>query len=176
MVHCTCKANTDKEQDMTEYATLREKIAAEKIERVALQEKWVAITEQAHAAGMAAVEALDVVPMIVEETNVLTGAPLPGGKEWYVADGVCGFAWVRFSAKQGEGKKFLNWLVGTAKPQRADLAPPPIKLRKGYYGGYEFNIFAFNQSMQRKEAYAQAYAQVVRQIDGLSAYGQSRMD
>ena len=42
------------------------------------------VFEKAHEAGMRAVEELIVRPMIVQD----------GSREYFVADGACGFAWV----------------------------------------------------------------------------------
>lgn len=47
--------------------------------------------------------------------------------------------------------------------------------RVGYQGGMEFWIRGYGQSMQKKEAYAHAFAKVVSEA-GISAYGDSRMD
>ena len=55
---------------------------------------FATIWDEAHAAGCAAVEATTPVPMIVEG----------GGRSYYVADGMCGFAWVNFPANTGFGR------------------------------------------------------------------------
>jgi hypothetical protein len=159
-----------------EYATLREKIAAEKLEKIERQEQFLALVQEAHAAGEAAGRASKPVPMVVEGHAHPLDDSSPVVDSWFVADGVCGFAWITLFAKGTEAKRFVNWLTGTQKPARPDLAPP-ITARKKYSGGHEIWVSGFDQSMQRKEAYAQAFANVIRgKIEGLSAYAGSRMD
>jgi hypothetical protein len=76
-----------------------------------------------------------------------------------VMDGVCGFAWLTFS----DGRKsFPRWA------QKVGLA------RKGYYG-VSIWVSDYGQSMERKEAFAQAAAEVLREA-GVRCYAQSRMD
>jgi hypothetical protein len=106
--------------------------------------------DNARAAGMAAVEALDVQPMVVV-----------GEKRYFVADGVCGFAWV--NVKPGTSK-FAKWLKASGHA-RTD----------SYYGGVTVWVSQFNQSMQKKEAYAYAMAKVFAEA-GFDAYANSRMD
>ncbi len=47
--------------------------------------------------------------------------------------------------------------------------------RKAVYGGVSVWVSAYNQSMERKEAYAHAFANVLRSV-GIDAYAESRMD
>lgn len=109
--------------------------------------------QEADAAGKAAAAAIIPRAMVVSWRE---GATL---RREYVAEGVCGFAWVKFP---GNGA-FGRW----AKKQ--GLA------RKGYGPGLEYWISDYNQSMQRKEAYAIAFAKILREA-GISAYADSRMD
>jgi hypothetical protein len=103
----------------------------------------------AYAAGLAAVEQLAVRPMIVSG----------GGKQWFVADGVCGFAWVSLAGNSAFGK----W--GKAKGL----------FSKAYPKGVWYWVGEFNQSMQKKEAFAAAVAAHLRE-NGVDAYSDSRMD
>lgn len=118
------------------------------------------LAEKAHAAGVAAVAKLQVRPMVVQSH----ANPLDDGsavvKEYFVADGVCGFAWVKF---KGVGP----W---------ANYAKKYLGARKAYGGGLSINISAYNQSMQKKEAYASAFAAVLREAGIADAYADSRMD
>ena len=109
------------------------------------------IITEAHDAGMEAVNNLNVKPMAV----------FGDGKFYHVADGVCGFAWV--NVKPGTSR-FAKWLVST---RRAD--------RDSYAGGVTIWISDFNQSMQKKETYARAYAEVLLKHN-IRAYAASRMD
>jgi hypothetical protein len=121
-----------------------------------------ALYDSAHEAGMNAVSNLQVVPMIVgEETNLFSGKIDYNKPTHFVEDGVCGFAWV--NVKPGNSK-FANWL------KKNELARSD-----SYYGGVTVWVSAFNQSMQKKEAYARGFAEVLRNA-GINAYSQSRMD
>lgn len=118
----------------------------------------------AHAIGMAAGEEALTTPMVV----VQHANPLNDDSEIVkvyepVMDGPCGFAYVYF---RPGNHPFVNWL----KRQGIGF--------KRYYGGWEFSVRAFGQSMQRKEAYARAYANALRSagIEGLTVGYTSRMD
>lgn len=103
-------------------------------------------------AGRAAAEACVPTPMIVCDGSY-TYAP--------ILDGVCGFAWVNI--KPGTSK-FARWLT------KNNLAR-----RDSYYGGVTVWISGYGQSMARKEAYAHAFANVLRE-NGIQAIAMSRMD
>lgn len=128
-------------------------------------------------------------PMVVGSPKNLVGS-LVGGNDggfdpeqptYYVADGVCGFAWL-----QVKGRQFNNWLTGTvasASPASEVLAgygelvsePRP----DSYYGGVSVWVRGYGQSMQRKEAFAGAVARSLSaaNLEGLdTVYSMSRMD
>jgi hypothetical protein len=119
------------------------------------------IYDEAHAAGMAAGQAAVPAPMIVGSPSSPFGNDVdPRQKMYYVADGVCGFAWVHLPDARDPFAKFVkNKGIG----------------HKSYKKGYDIWVGQFNQSMQRKEAYASAFAGVLKQ-HGIEAYMQSRMD
>jgi hypothetical protein len=106
---------------------------------------------QAVAAGNAAANALVPVPMNVRCSS---------GQVYHVPDGVCGFAWI--NVRPGNSP-FANW----AKKQGL--------MRPAYGGGVQFWVGDFDQSMQRKEAFARAAANVLSEA-GIKAYADSRMD
>lgn len=154
-------------------------------------EKFQKAVREAQAAGMAAVKAATIQPMIVGTPKNLVGS-LMGGDDggfdpneptYFVSDGVCGFAWVNAKASATEGRQFLNWLKGSVKSSkplsevldRGVLNDPRID---SYYKGVSVWVGGFGQSMQKKEAYGQAFARVLNEsgIDGLSVYCMSRMD
>jgi hypothetical protein len=144
----------------TQYATLREKIAAEtaaRKTRYADFEKWIV---EASQAGVAAVAALQVTPMVVaqHENPMDDGSPVT--KSYFVADGPCGFAWVTVMPAN------CSFAIWAKKTQGWTPA---------YGGGLQMWVHAYNQSMQRKEAYAYAYAAVLSS-HGIHAYAGSRMD
>jgi hypothetical protein len=144
-----------------EYGSLREKIAAEKIERQARYAKFEEAYNEANRAGFAAGEMSKPVPMmVVEHSDPLNDASLPKAM-WHVPQGACGFAWVKVSPGNSS---FAKWLV------KNKLA------RKSYYGGVEISISAHGQSIERKEAHARAMATVLKEKLGINAYADSRLD
>lgn len=120
-----------------------------------------AIYAEAHDAGMKAVAALNVVPMIVTQRANPLDDNSAIQKAYFVADGVCGFAYVNVKPGNSGFAKFLKQ-QGLA---RSD----------SYLGGVSMSIRDFNQSMQKKESYAYAFAKVLDQ-HGIKAYSHSRMD
>lgn len=116
----------------------------------------------AREAGLEAVRNLKVVPMVVGTPKSLWSNEFDTSQPtYYVEDGVCGFAWV--NVKPGNSK-LANWLKANGLA-RSD----------SYYGGVTVWIGEFNQSMQKKEAYARAFAKVLSD-NGVRAYSDSRMD
>jgi hypothetical protein len=115
---------------------------------------------EAHEAGMAAGNAAQPVPMIVGSPSTPFGNDIdPRQPQYYVADGVCGFAWVHLDGREPFAKFCKENGLG----------------HKGYPKGFDVSVHQFGQSMARKEAYAGAYARVLRD-HGIDAYVQSRMD
>jgi hypothetical protein len=118
------------------------------------------IYQQAHYKGNVAVEMTTVTPMIVQQRE----NPLDDGsklvRQYFVSDGVCGFASVTVKPANS---KFAKFLVANGLG------------RKGYGGGVCMSIRDFNQSLQKKETYAYAFASVLNE-HGIKAYVESRMD
>lgn len=119
--------------------------------------------EKAYAAGLAAGKAALPTPMIVGEAQALVG---PGSDKidysketYYCESGVCGFAWVVVPGNSPFGR----WA------KKAGVARP------GYPKGIHFWVREFGQSMERKEAFARAFAKVLKEA-GVQAYSDSRMD
>lgn len=122
---------------------------------------FASLYDKARKAGLAAAEACNPTPMVVGQAASLFGNEIVPGTEEVVADGPCGFAWI--NVKPGNSK-FANWLKKNSLA-RAD----------SYYGGVCIWVGEFNQSMQKKEAYAYAFANVLSD-EGIRAYASSRMD
>jgi hypothetical protein len=133
-----------------EYATLREKIAAEKADRVNRYAKYQEIIDQAYKAGIEAGKNARPIPMYVIDQ----GIPIDR-----IDDGACGFAWIAFPGNTSFGK----W----AKKQ--GLA------RSHYPSGLCVWVSQFGQSVDRKSAFAGAYAKVLKD-NGIEAYAGSRLD
>lgn len=139
----------------------------------------------AHAAGMAAAERMTPTPMVVQEHASVGDDDSPVTRQWYVPSGVCGFAWV--IVRPGTCS-FARW-VATHDPdgnriRKQDQQSDKHHLRytgnrpigqRGYRGGIQIWVSYFGQSMERKQAYARAFAHAL-QINGISAYADSRMD
>lgn len=144
------------------YATLREKIAAEKKARMTRYEKFEAVYNKANAAGHAAGVAAIPTPMTVGTPTTLFGNDLDPAKPIYhVSEGACGFAWVRVRPAT---TSFARWLV------KNKLA------HKAYTGGVDIWISAHGQSIERKAAHARAMAHVLTTELGIKAYADSRLD
>jgi hypothetical protein len=113
-------------------------------------------------AGKAAGNGAKPAPMfLVEPSNPLAKGYSPPKAAWHVPEGVCGFAWVNVSPGNCS---FAKWLVKNGFA------------RKAYGGGVDIWISDFGQSMERKEACANAVAEVIRNEVGVKAYARSRMD
>lgn len=135
-----------------QYGSLREKIAAEKLERETRYAGYEALFARANAEGFRAGETMTPRAMVVCRAD---GTPIER-----VSDGMCGFAWVRVKSAN---KGFGHWLLKTGRA------------RKGYYGGAEIWISAHNQSYERKLAHAQRMAQIFNE-NAIEAYGTGRLD
>ena len=145
-----------------QYATLREKIAAEKAERAVRYEQFAEWLKEAHSAGMVAGIGAEVEPMVVQQHMNMLDAASPVAKSYFVEGGVCGFAWITV---RPANSSFALW----AKKNSGD------RWSKDYYGGLSLHVHEFGQSMQRKQAYAHAYVDVLCG-HGIKAYAHSRMD
>jgi hypothetical protein len=135
-----------------QYATLREKISAEKADRIARYSKFSEIVQQAHEAGEKAGIECRPLPMGIADTA--------GNLIDIIDDGACGFAWVTIKPANSS---FAVW----AKKQ--GLA------RSAYGGGVMIWVRGFGQSVERKTAYAGAYAKVLRD-NGIKASAGDRLD
>jgi len=121
------------------------------------------ILAYAHNAGMAAGSAKVATPMTLVESDLFDN---PIGKTYYVPEGPCGFAWV-VTHEHGNGK-FVKYLKSISDGMSVGS--------KYYYGGYYVKwVGEFGQSIEKKEAYADAYAAVLKD-HGIKAYSGSRLD
>lgn len=124
------------------------------------KQDWQALYDKAHAAGLAAGQGIIPVPMTVVQHENPLNDDSPITRQWHVSEGVCGFAWVTV---RPANSSFALWL----KKQQLGS--------KAYHGGLQIWVHQFNQSMERKEAYAHAFASVLT-AHGISAYAGSRLD
>jgi hypothetical protein len=112
--------------------------------------KFEALVQEASEAGMAAGNGSK------PETMYVVG----GEKVYAVSEGPCGFAWITIKPANSSFARYLK---------ASGLAS------SAYGGGVMVWVGLFGQSMMRKEAYAGAYAEVLRAA-GIRAYAGSRMD
>ena len=120
-----------------------------------------AIFVEADKAGKAAAESHTPAPMtVVQHLNPLDDdSPVTKVYE-PIMDGVCGFAWVCIRPGTSSFARYIKKNHGA---------------HKGYPSGMDLWIGDYGQSMERKEAYARAFAAIVRD-HGIQAFAQSRMD
>lgn len=124
--------------------------------------EFTKIYDEAHAAGMAAGKGATPTPMIVgTPTNFFSNDIDMSKPVYHVPDGPCGFAWVIIKPGTSAFAKWMN----DAGHSRKDH----------YYGGVCVWVSGFSQSMARKEAYADAFADVLKK-HGIKAVSMSRMD
>ena len=119
------------------------------------------LLERAHLMGMDAGRVASVTPMIVGSPSTPFGSDIDYSKKTYfVEGGACGFAGVVIKPARG---KFVSYLksIGIG--------------HKHYYGGYYVSVREFNQSLTRKEAYADAFAKGLTE-EGMRCYVDSWMD
>lgn len=117
--------------------------------------------QKAHKAGMEAGKAANPTPMVVRQHASTADDSSPVIQSWHVPEGVCGFAWVNI---RPANCRFANWCRKEFKGSN-----------NSYSGGLDINADLFGQSYDRKCAYAQAFAEVLRDA-GINANVQSRLD
>ena len=119
------------------------------------------ILSEAKMAGIDSGNEAQPTPMIVGTPTTPLGNDIdPNKTTYFVAGGVCGFAWVNI------------------RPGNSSFARPAVKLGvaiKSYYGGVEIWIDGHGQSLERKTKHANAFAEVLQQ-HGINAYANSRID
>lgn len=134
-----------------QFSSLREKISHESKARAARAIEFEALARSAYDAGIKAGRECRPIAMIVCDS---TGRPVE-----CVDDGACGFAWINFAGNTAWGR----WA------KKAGIARPD------YPTGLCVWVSEFGQSVDRKAAFAGAYAQVLRDA-GIDCYAGSRLD
>lgn len=119
------------------------------------------ILHEAERKGREALEACNPDPMVVTEEFPTKG------KEYFVADGVCGFAWIRVAGN--------SWFIRELKKIKVAGIEEGAFRKDNYAGGYAYWVREGGQSMQRKEAFAKAFSEVLDQ-HGIENTWSSRMD
>lgn len=135
------------------FSSLRERIAFETAERLAAYSKIEADLMQAHDEAYLAAQNVPVVPMVVH--NPATGAV------HYVEDGVCGFATIKVRPRNSRLAKYL-----LKRGWRSD----------SYSRCVYMSVQGWGQSLTRKEAYADAFAQCMTRLGHAGVTADSRID
>lgn len=119
-----------------------------------------ALYKRAHEAGIDAGVAKIPTPIVVERhANPLNDAS-PVVQSWFVPQGLCGFASIKFPANTAFAKRLIE--KGHAHKSSGT-------------GAYIW-VGEFGQSVEQKEAYAQAFAKVLREAGIQKVYAESRLD
>jgi hypothetical protein len=125
--------------------------------------KYESIHNECHQTGLLVGVRVNTRPMLVGEAKSLLSNEIDYTKKTYLMDdGPCGYAWV------------------TIRPGNSKLANAYKKLglaKSAWNGGVEYWVSEFGQSVDRKAAYAEAYAAKLRQLTGHETiYSGSRLD
>lgn len=149
---------THKREARDAWRTMIADKASERDERYA---HFADLAQRADEAGRrAAAECIPQPMTVVQHANPLDDSS-PIVQSWGpIADGVCGFAWVT---------------IHPGNCSFAHYAKKHLGADKAYYGGVQIWISEYGQSYERKYAYAQAFADVLRE-DGIKAYASGRLD
>ena len=123
------------------------KCEADKAERTERYVQFRILADKAYEAGIKAGQDAVPTPMYIKGYEP-------------IVDGMCGFAWV--TVHPGNCS-FAIWAKKNAG------------YAKAYRGGVQYWVHEFNQSVARKEAFARAYADVLRTA-GIEAVAGSRLD
>ena len=131
---------------------------------------WLAEDE-----GMEASLACQPKPVVFAQAkNLLTNEIIPG-TEQIIEDGLCGFAWVTILSKTPENKEFIKELK-KAKLISGINEYPVRPWHKNIDGpGYKYWVGLNTQSVARKEAFAEAFADTLKKF-GITAHVGSRLD
>ena len=106
----------------------------------------------AHSAGMSAMNAAKPRPVVFYDAH-------NPSERYHEAGGLCGFAWIKFAGNTAWGR----WA------KKAKIA------RENHPSGLYVWVREGGQSVELKEAYANAYAKVLQDA-GIKAYAQSKLD
>ena len=130
-------------------------------------ELFWAIWDEAVEAGMRAGVRHVPTPMVVGQAKDLFSNEMVPGTRSVVFDGPCGFAWVNVRPATCTFAKWWKKNIGERGGR---------KVSRAYEGGYTVMwVGEFNQSYEKKDAYATAFAEVLRK-HGIKAQAFSRLD
>lgn len=161
-LYCTTK------QDYREVVISKEEaseILGRYLNKGSVMDNFREIYNEAHMAGEAAVTKYvaegKLVGMVVSQHENMMDDSSPVVMREFVADGPCGFAWIDVRPRNCA---FAKWLMEQKIGSNSDY-DKSIKIWVHFYG----------QSIQKKEIYADAFAEVLRSHK-IKAFSTSRMD
>lgn len=133
------------------------------------------IYREALDAGHDALKACVPTPVVFSEHEDMLDDNSPVKQSWFVPDGVCGFAWVHMKCK-GKAGQWIRALKRNGIAGGENERGPNIRINHdSYFHRYSYWVGEGDQSMQKKEAFAEAFAAVLMKHDILCHAG-SRMD
>lgn len=121
-------------------------------------------TQEGQRAVNAAIFNRDITPVTFYEAD-LQGNCI--GNTYYEPDGICGFAWISIRPASEKGKKDCDFVKFCRANKIGDYSD--------YEKAWTIWVHDYNQSMQKKEIFANAFAKVLRD-NNISAYAHSRID
>lgn len=151
------------EHKVIAHQAFNEMIAAKKNDKESQLKDYKNLLDSAIAAGEIAASNCIPEPMIVVQRESVWDDNSPIVEVFEpVMGGVCGFAWITIKPANSA---FANFI----KKQTY------IQSHKAYTGGLSIWVSAYGQSMELKQAFASAFAKVLKDA-GINAYSESRMD
>lgn len=136
------------------FNSLREKIAHDKAERIALRAKFAQDLADSFAVAQAKAEAVTPEPMLIRNTMT--------GEVHTVPDGPCGFAWITVRPRNCKLAKFCEGELGWRN--------------SSWHKRIELSVQAFGQSHTLKETFAQAFAEHMNTLGHSGVGWDSRFD
>ena len=127
-------------------------IAGQANERATRAARWASVTEAATLAGQVAADLVTPTPIHVSDPRT--------GQSWTGRGGVCGYACV---------------VIRPGNCSYAHWAKKNLGASRAYYGGVSFPVLGSTLSYEKRNAYATAFAQVLKQED-INAVADSRID
>lgn len=133
------------------------------------------IYREALDAGHAALRVCIPTPVTFVQHEDMLDDKSPVKESWFVPDGLCGFAWVHMKAK-GVAGQWIRALKRNGIAGGENERGPNITINHdSYFHHYSYWVGEGNQSIAKKEAFAEAFANVLKKHD-IVCHAGSRLD